>query len=138
MNHLITRMTKFAALVAIGGTALMQASQQATFHLSVETHWGNALLQPGDYKMSLPDEAIGQKEMKLEGNGRTVYVFPLVADSVEKGGASRLEVKEVDGQYFVHGFTSGVLGKEFTFATPKISHREEAASRHTASSSVAN
>jgi hypothetical protein len=125
MNNSLVRISRFAALVALGGTALMQASQQATFHLSVVTHWGKAVLQPGDYKMSLPDEALGQRELKVEGNGRTVYVFPIVADSRDKGGSSRLEVRKIDGEYFVHGFESGVLGKEFTFFTPKAGHRQE-------------
>jgi len=125
MNNLLTRMTKCAALIAIGGTALMQASEQATFHLSVVTHWGHSVLQPGDYKMSLPDDPLGERELKVEGNGRTVYIFPIVADSREKGGSSHLELTEVNGQYYVHGFASGVLGKEFTFYTPKAKHHEE-------------
>jgi hypothetical protein len=76
--------------------------------------------------MSLPDEAVGQRELKLEGNGRTVYVFPLVADTREKGGSSHLDLKEVNGQYFVKGFTSGVLGKDFIFSTPRRAHAQQA------------
>lgn len=116
----------------------MQASQQATFHLSVVTHWGQAVLQPGDYKMSLPDDPLGQRELKVEGNGRTVYVFPLVADSTEKGGASHLNLTQIDGQYFVHGFASGVLGKEFTFYTPKLKHHEETMAKDAATSTGIN
>jgi hypothetical protein len=138
MNNLFARMTKCAALIAIGGTALMQASQQATFHLSAVTHWGHTVLQPGDYKMSLPDDALGQRQLKVEGNGRTVYIFPIVADSTEKGGSSHLEVTEVDGQYFVHGFASGVLGKEFTFYMPKGKHHEETVAKDAATSTGVN
>jgi hypothetical protein len=139
MTNLLTRMTKCAALIALGGTALMQASQQqATFHLSVVTHWGNAVLQPGDYKMSLPDDTLGQRQLKVEGNGRTVYIFPIVADSMDKGASSHLEVSEIGGQYFVHGFASGVLGKEFSFFTPKVKRHEENMAKDAAMSTGIN
>ena len=124
--------------MAVGGSALLQAGQPATFHLSVVTHWGGATLQPGDYKMYLPDEAVNQREVKVEGEGKTVYIFPLVADSDRGEGGSRIDISEVNGQYFVKDFFSSVLGKEYRFYLPKARNREEAAARHATTSVVVN
>jgi hypothetical protein len=124
MNNSLVRSLMFAALTSLGGTTLMQASTQASFHLSAATHWGNAVLPPGDYKMSLPDDSIGQHQVKIEGAGKTVYIFPIVTDITDKSSSSHLDLKEIDGEYFVRGFSSGVLGKEFTFHTPKTTHHQ--------------
>ena len=138
MINSLVRIFKVATLAAVGGTALMQAAQQATFHLSVVTHWGNATLQPGDYKMYLPDEAVNQHEVKVEGQGRTLYIFPLVADNEREEGGSRLDVSEVNGQYFVKDFFSSVSGKEYRFYLPKARNREEAAARRSTTAVVVN
>jgi len=138
MNNSLVRMFKFAALMAVGGTALMQAAQQATFHLSVVTHWGRSVLQPGDYKMYLPDQALGQNLLKVEGAGKTVYIFPLVSELKKRSTSSRLDLSEIDGEYFVHDYCDGILGKQFTFQTPKTPRREQAAAKHASSSVVAN
>jgi hypothetical protein len=116
----------------------MHAAQHATFHLSVVTHWGSATLQPGDYKMYLPDEAVNQHQLKVEGQGKTVYLFPLVADSEREEGGSRLDLSEVNGQYFVKDFFSSASGKEYRFYLPKARNRQEAVARHSATSVVVN
>ena len=126
MNSSLFRTLKFAALTAVFGTALMQAGQ-AAFHLPVTAHWGNAILQPGDYKVSLPDSSLGRPEFKIEGSGQTFYVFPLASDPHRTAKSGHLELKEINGEYFVRGFASEALSKEFTFYVPKPAHRQEAA-----------
>jgi hypothetical protein len=115
----------------------MQA-EQATFHLPVVAHWGNTVLKPGDYKMSSPDSLIGTHEFKIEGEGRTIYAHPVVADPCQTSNSSHLQLKEIDGEYFVQGFSSGLTGREFTFYTPKrVRHLEAAKSPATGDQSVA-
>ncbi|MBV8812593.1 MAG: hypothetical protein JO033_28300 [Acidobacteriaceae bacterium] len=54
MSVSMGRIVKFAALAAFVGAGLMQGAEQATFHLPFTAHWGHAVLEPGDYKLSLP------------------------------------------------------------------------------------
>jgi len=137
MSYSFVRILKAAALMAIGGTAMMQAGEQASFHLSVVTHWGGATLQPGDYKMSLPDEAVNQSQIKVQGEGKTVYIFPIVAD-ITRGeeGSSRLNVIEANGKAYVQDLLSSAEGKEYRFFVPKSKNRIEALAKRTTSVAV--
>ncbi len=54
INLSVNRIFNIAVLTAFAGAGLMQAAEQAAFHLPVTAHWGQVVLQPGDYKMSLP------------------------------------------------------------------------------------
>jgi hypothetical protein len=125
MNKWLLRTLKFAALTTLGGTALMQA-EQATFHLPVTAHWAGTVLQPGDYKMQLPDLAAGRQEFLVQGSGKTVFVNPQVTDLRRSSDTSHLELTEVNGEYFIRSYFSELTGKQFTFSAPKMVHRMEA------------
>ncbi len=125
MNNWLLRTLQFATLTAVAGTALMQA-EQATFHLPVAAHWGNAVLAPGDYRMELPDLALGHPQFRVEGDGKAVYALPKVTDFTRTSNSNYLKLSEVDGEYYVCGYTSGLDGKEYTFFTPKRVPRWEA------------
>jgi hypothetical protein len=111
-------------LMTLSGTALLQASEHASFHLASATHWGATVLPPGDYRMTLPNEGIGERQMKIEGQGKTVYVFPMVADPKAPSDSSHLELKQVNGQAYVKGLYSGLSGREYLFHTPKSTQLE--------------
>ncbi len=125
MYNSLVRTLKFAALMTLGGTALMQASEHVKFHLSNTTHWGNAVLQPGDYTMILPEDSIGRHQIRIDGQGSSVYVFPLLTDTTDTSESSRLELKEVNGETFVKGLYCGRLGKQYLFHTPKGTQHAE-------------
>ena len=124
MSSSIGRMVTFATLAAFAGTGLMQAGQQASFHLPVEAHWGKVVLQPGDYKMSLPDLSIGERTVRLEGDHNTVNELPLVTDVQKSSNKSEIELLRVDGTYFVREFSYGPTGKTFIFSVPKAARQQ--------------
>lgn len=127
MSVSITRLTKWAALAAIAGAGLMQAAEQATFHLPVAAHWGLSVLQPGDYRMSLPQPSLNERTLLVAGTGQTTRPLPLVTDTRERSKTSYLELWQIDGQYFVHELSVGPSGKSFTFVVPKSGHRTQVA-----------
>ena len=137
MTNWFGPMFRVAALMAVGGSALLQAGEPATFHLSVVTHWGGATLQPGDYTMSLPNDGIGQHQLKVEGEGKTVCILPIVADLAQEEGGSHLDLTESHGDFFVQDFYSSAEGKEYRFSVPKRKNRlDSAASLKTTSIAV--
>lgn len=109
-----------AMLAVLFGAATMQASVQATFHLPVTTHWGQATLAPGDYKILVQDGQSNLRNVMIQGQGRTVFALPLVADSNSSSAAhSHLELVERDGKYFIKEYCSQLEGKTYSFGVPK-------------------
>ena len=128
MRVSIARMLHWATLSAFASTGLMQAAEQATFHLPMEVHWGSAVLAPGDYSMSLPNVSLGQKTLRVAGGGRTTDQLPLVTNvENNNSNSSHLELWLINGNYFVREFSCGPAGKTFVFSVPKSSHRQQVA-----------
>lgn len=127
MSGSIARIITSAAFVALAGTGLMKGEEHATFHLPMAAHWGSVLLAPGDYSLSLPDLSIGDVALRVAGAGRTVYEMPSVIDRKETSNKSRLELWNIDGNYFIRELAYGPTGKTFTFFVPKPSHRVQIA-----------
>lgn len=126
-----------AAVAAFASAGLMQAAEHASFHLPVTAHWGQVVLEPGDYKMILPEPSTGQMEFVVRGAGTAVYESPLVATTQDVSNSSYLKLREIDGNYFIREFTSGPTGETFTFPIPKRSHRQQEAMGADRSLSVA-
>ncbi len=110
------RMMSLALLAAAVGTASMHAATQATFHLSVPTHWGQAVLQPGDYSIYLPAPSGGETSLRVVGAGKTVFEFPLLVEQQTSKKTSYLRLAQVNGNYFVRSFSSGVGGQVYIFS----------------------
>ena len=128
MNLSINRILNIAALTVFASTGLMHAAEHATFHLPVPAHWGQVVLQPGDYKMSLPEPSIGRSTFVVVGADRAFFEMPQSTNSVyDTSDSSYLKLVAIDGSYFVREFASGPNGKLFTFGVPKASHRQEMA-----------
>jgi hypothetical protein len=116
-----SRLFSFAAIAALAGAGLMQGAQQGTFHLSTAAYWGQALLQPGDYRILLPDPSLEQVQLRIVGPERTVFALPLTTYYEDNESSSYLKLSQIDGNYFIREFTSGYSGKKFTFSVPKRS-----------------
>jgi hypothetical protein len=127
VNLSITRILNLAALTAFAGTGLMQAAEQATFHLPVTAHWGQMVLEPGDYKMSLPALSLGKIAFQVIGSDKSFFELPQSTTVNDPSNSSHLKLVVFNGSYFVREFTSGPTGKMFTFAVPKTSHRQQVA-----------
>lgn len=127
MNLSINRILNIAALTVFASTGLMQAAEQATFHLSVPAHWGLTELQPGDYKMSLPSLSAGKSTFQVMGADRSFFEMPLVTTINNVSDSSFLKLVSIDGSYFVREFSSGPKGEVFTFPVPKPTHHQEMA-----------
>jgi len=127
MNFSISRIIHLASLTAFAGTGLMQAAEQASFHLPFAAHWGQTVLAPGDYKMYLPERSTGDMKFLIRGAGKAVYATPLVAGTKHISASSYLSIRAVDGNYFVREFSSGPDGETFTFPIPKTAHRQRGA-----------
>ncbi len=75
---LFNRGARRAALlsIAFGAASLAANAQQAKFSLPFEAHWGNAVLQPGEYTISAPTPVSGVQVISLAGAEKTVYLLP--------------------------------------------------------------
>lgn len=118
MSSSIIRIVSLAAFAAFAST-VMQAAQQATFHLPVAVHWGRAVLQPGDYKMSMPAISLDQVAFRIANADRAIYALPAGTHPQKNSDSSFLKLVEVNGEYFVGEFSSGPDGKVFKFPVPK-------------------
>ena len=115
----ISRISKFAAIAIFATSTLMQAAQQASFHLPVEAHWGNSVLAPGDYNIVVQLPSFGTTELKLEHEGKAVFELPLTTDVQRDSDANYLKLENINGQYFVTEFSSGQMGEKFNFSLPR-------------------
>jgi hypothetical protein len=129
MNISIGRVISLAAVAALAGTGLVQGAGKTTFHLPVAAHWGRVLLEPGDYKMYLPEPSTGREQFLIKGADKAVFEAPIVATTQKVSDSSYLKLREVDGNYFVREFSFGPSGESFTFPIPKGSHRQQMAIR---------
>ena len=112
------------AIAALACTGIMQAEQHGTFHLTTEVHWGKTVLEPGNYRMVLPDPSLRQFPFRIEGASQMIFELPIVTDFQPYSNSSSLKLVEVDGSYFVREFSSGATGKTFTFSVPRANRRE--------------
>jgi hypothetical protein len=101
--------------IALGLSASMAKAEEVTFSLPFEARWGNAVLEPGDYKMSVPSSSSGIQVFTLTGNGKTL-MFP--SGGISYGTPterSYLELVNRGGMYNVQEFSSGSTGRSFRF-----------------------
>lgn len=127
MGVSIGRMISLAALAAFASTGLLQAAEHATFHMPFAAQWGQTVLQPGDYKMTLPEPGTGDTKFLVKGADKAVFELSLVATAQSVSSSSYFKLKEINGRYFVTEFSSGPSGKTFTFSVPKSRHVQQMA-----------
>lgn len=124
MRFSIARVLSFAAVAAFASTGLMQGAVHNTFHLSTETHWGNSVLEPGDYAIDVPVTSLGRTQLLVHGAGKIVFEVPLTQYAQKNSDSNYLKLSKIDGEYFISEFSSGATGQTFTFSVPKAKHHQ--------------
>jgi hypothetical protein len=117
------------ALAAFACTGVMQAAEQGTFHLPMEAHWGQTVLEPGDYTIIQPTVSFDSMPLRVVGGEKSVFEPSHLAEFRQYSDSSYLKLTTVDGEYFVTEFSSGATGKTFRFDIPKSVRRHLATRR---------
>ena len=110
-------------VIAFAATFLFTAfgahAEQAKFNLPIEVHWGSAVLEPGEYTISVPLAQSWPQQIVLMLNGKAVALLPLTESGGNDSSRSYLQLVSVRNTYFVSEYNSGSTGKRFTFRIPK-------------------
>jgi hypothetical protein len=123
-----------AIAVGLGLTSIKASAQQATFHLPFEAHWGRAVLEPGDYKLSLPAGESPNHLIHLSGAGKGSMFVPQVTETMQLPlHRSYLRLVNVKGEYFVREYSYAPTNQVFTFGVPKVGRETTIASASTTS-----
>ena len=119
-------MTISFALAALAlGMATTKASAQpvlkGSFELPGAVYFGDTLLQPGHYSISMNTEvrhmAYVQKiHVSGEGVSKT---FLAISKPTRESGRNCLKITGIDGTYVVSSFDTGVLGRSYAFGMTK-------------------
>jgi hypothetical protein len=109
-----------AVAIALVPAAIPANAQQlytGTFTMPIETKWGNVLMEPGQYTITV-EEAFGQKLLRIHGPGElAMFATPSNLDPV--GGNGKLTFVSVNGFYTLKTFSAGEIGQSFIFPVPK-------------------
>lgn len=122
-----------AGVVAcLGLSAVSANAQQARFTLPVEAHWGQAVLEPGEYTVRFPNGVQAMPLVQLTGNGQSYSVLLQSRNDADgNGDTGKLILQDVDGTYVVSSISNPLTQVAYTFARPKIHERPAAtASAH--------
>ena len=98
-------------------------SYRGTFTLPFEAHWGMAVLPAGTYTLSTNAPA-NASIIDVRGNGKQVMVLTGASNPCAASMKGQLEVRNVNGAYVITKLTSGIMGKEISFAIPKAVRTE--------------
>ena len=105
--------------IALGTFVASANAQQASFTLPFETHWNNAVLPAGDYRMSTVS-TMYPKVFSVTGQGKSFYILAGVGNAGEDSETnSYLRVENAGNLHVVREYVSGFTGKTYHFTTPK-------------------
>jgi hypothetical protein len=104
-------------LVASAVPANAQQIYRATFTLPFEAQWGNTVIEPGEYTITV-EEALGQKLIRVHGAAE-LAVFAGLSSSEAYGEKGKLVFVTVNGLPTLKAFDAAAIGKAFTFPVHK-------------------
>jgi hypothetical protein len=110
--------------LALGLTAVPANAQpvlKGTFELAAAAYWGDTLLQPGQYTISMSMEVrdiARVPTIHLSGEGINA-TFLAIAKPVQENGRNFLDVANIDGTYVIRAFDAGTIGESFAFGVTK-------------------
>ena len=121
-----------AALVALAlgvtaPSANAQENYKGTFNLPFETHWGGAVLQPGEYTVSIEGGVYGPKIIRVRGNGQVATALAPAYEVKPVTDSGHLKLVKVGGVYTLYRLDAGLIGQSYTFSLPKNARDIEAA-----------
>jgi hypothetical protein len=110
--------------LALGLTTVKANAQTmltGTFELPAPAYWGDTLLQPGQYTISMSAEAHDIARVpviRLSGEGIHA-TFLAIAKPAQETGRNSLDVANIDGTYVIRAFDAGTIGESFAFGVTK-------------------
>jgi hypothetical protein len=118
--------------IAAGLTASKANAQNAkgTFNLPFQVYWGNAVLEPGEYTISVPPASSMSPAVQVSGQGKTVMVLMGMSGRTDSE-RSYLTVENIGQAHVIRELDYGATGRLIRFPVPK-SVRNEAAIERTA------
>lgn len=134
MNFQLNRMfglVLLAGAVTFGAAQAKAGNYSGTFKLPVEAYWGGAVLSPGEYTIAV-EQGAATPIVKIREDKRqvgAVLTGPYVAEDNSTHG--RLTLVQINGVYVVKTFEAGLLGKTFSFATPKAVRNRQLEAKET-------
>ena len=110
--------------LALGFTTVRANAQpvlKGTFELPTAAYFGDTLLQPGQYTISMSTEVRDMTRVPAihvsgEGINKT---FLAIAQPAEESGRNYLDIANIDGTYVIRAFDAGTLGESFAFGVTK-------------------
>jgi hypothetical protein len=94
-----------------------QQIYKANFTLPFVAQWGNTVIEPGDYTITV-EEALGQKLIRVHGAAE-LAVFAGLSSTEPYGEKGKLTFVNVNGLYTLRAFDAAEIGKGFTFPIHK-------------------
>ena len=108
----------FALVAGLGASQANAQDLRGTFTLPYQAHWGNIVLEPGQYVLRLSAGALTAPVIHITGQGKNVMILaPKSATAESERGYLRVE--NVGQTHVVREFNSGIGGQLFTFSVPK-------------------
>jgi hypothetical protein len=114
-----------AAAIAVGflvGSASAQPVVKGTFTLPYEVHWGNAVLPPGHYSITIDD---GRRPAMVINTltQQIAFVMARALDDATKGQPTALLITKTENARFVRSFNWREGNQSFIYQAPAESER---------------
>jgi hypothetical protein len=115
---LLVRAAMFFLGAVIPIPSLAQSQPAAAFRFSKEVHWGSAVLQPGDYFVSISAGATPVVTVVQKGGASAATIAPRAVSSESFSGNTRLVMNEDAAGAYVTSLYLKNTQTVFTFASP--------------------
>ncbi len=119
------RSFRFLGLMALGLLAASLAPATASAHafkayftLPVETVWGQVVMPPGTYSITLDSQAFPNL-VEIEGKSVHFLVMPSVVDVGQTSDSSKLYLVRTEGRGRIRSLQLGSLGATYWYAPPR-------------------
>ena len=112
------------AALALGLTTTTASAQpvlQGSFELPGAVYFGDTLLQPGHYSISMSTEVRDVEyvqKIRVSGEGVS-KTFLAISKPTPESRRNCLKISRIDGTYVVSAFDTGVLGRSYSFGITK-------------------
>ena len=112
------------AALALGMTTTIASAQpvlKGTFELPSAVYFGDTLLQPGHYNISMSTEVRDMshvQNIRVSGEGVS-KTFLAISKPTPESGRNCLRITGIDGTYVVASFETGLLGRSYGFGVTK-------------------
>lgn len=108
------------ASFAIATQAHAQNVYNGAFTLPVAAHWGNTLLEPGQYTVSVLQGVGVQNVIVVRGHRKQISAVLTGRPGDQRAaGRGRITLQNVAGTYVISRFDSGVANKSFIIPVSK-------------------